>query len=195
MSRPVRILFATYPEAGQLNVHLAVIHSLTQYHKTDVEIHLLTHASGQKRCPDGVIYHEIHGQSMGDILRSKVNLSGECIFCHHEATIANESAGADKTGQTITFRHAPTFFGVLKVIAAVPELCSPNSPSAYISTARAIEAVLELVRPDLIIADPLLAEAADAARRLSMPYIVLSPNAWKDNTVGQQELGAFSWPV
>lgn len=105
------------------------------------------------------------------------------------------STGVVQTGNELNYRHAPTFLGVLKAISVVPQICSPNSASAYVANARAIEAVLDSVKPDFIVADPLLAEVADAAFKLGLPSMILSPNAWKDNAMAEQKLGVFSWPA
>lgn len=94
-----------------------------------------------------------------------------------------------------TLLHRPTFLGVFKAALFTPALLSPQTPSEYINTAKSIEEALQSTQPDLVVIDNIFPQARDAASRLGLAYIILSPNAWQDNAFQAQGSGVFSWPL
>ncbi|KAI9639333.1 uncharacterized protein MKK02DRAFT_39632 [Dioszegia hungarica] len=178
MSRPVRIAFATNSDAGQYNIHLAAIHSLLEHHHADVESHLLAQAPGRKRCPMDVEFHEMPGMS---------NVAAINAISPLQET--------EETCGQATASQPPGFFGALKVIPLIPAIISPWQPSEYISITHAIEDVLIKIKPDLVVIDDVLFQAADAADKLEVPYIILSPSAWKDMASHEQGLKTFMLPL
>lgn len=91
--------------------------------------------------------------------------------------------------------HRPSFLGVFKRITKTPYVLSPYPAIEYVNMAQTIEGILKDIKPDLVVVDNLLPQASDAAERLGMAMIILSPNAWMDNVNRSQGLGVFKWPV
>lgn len=94
-----------------------------------------------------------------------------------------------------TLLHRPSFLGVFGLISKLPYVFNPYYAGEYISLARDAEEVLERVQPDLVVIDPILPQMSDAAKRLKVDHVILSPGAWTDNVNTMQGLGVFRWPA
>ena len=71
----------------------------------------------------------------------------------------------------------------------------PVSPEEYIAIARAYEQIILQVDAELVMIDTFSEAALDAANRLKVDYIKLSPNTLKEVASAAQGIRIFKRPV
>lgn len=94
-----------------------------------------------------------------------------------------------------TVTSKPGFIGAVKGIMKMAGLLHPEPPSNYIATATSVEALINQLKPTIVIVDNFLDAARDAIVRLKQPYVLLTPNTLKEVAAGDQGLGLFWWPA
>ncbi|TRM63410.1 glycosyltransferase family 1 protein [Schizophyllum amplum] len=157
MASPRRILFLTYPEQGQSNIHLAIAFELHSRAIPGVEIHLASFPELRKRF-----------ERMRDVVHEDVDKQPTFHAVHG----LTHFAGIVREGKTMAYmRHAPT----LRLWRKFAELFVPWTPKEYMSIVDETAAVIERVDPHLIIIDTLFAQAIDACNLLRRPHHILSP--------------------
>ncbi|KAF3006326.1 hypothetical protein E8E14_002405 [Neopestalotiopsis sp. 37M] len=179
MSAPRRVLFLTNSEYGQANAVLAVVYALL-HASTDVEVHVasfkalgdairllstyaLETAPGPKR-KNGIIFHEINGQPY-----ARTPLTRE------------------------TFDLKPSLYNTSRVLLAVPEVISPWKPAEFTVVCEEVERIVDEVRPDLTLVEPLFSPGLTICLHRGVKWMVLAPNTIKDFAVPVQPALAALW--
>lgn len=180
MSEPKRILFLTNSEYGQANVVLAVAHALI-HADSDVEIHIasfkilgdavrllsdyaLKTAPEPQRSKKGIVFHEVHGQPY-----ARTPLTRE------------------------TFDLTPSLYNTARVILAFPEVMSPWEPAEFVGLCEEVERIIDEVRPDLTVVEPMFNPGLTICHHRRMKWMVLAPNTIKDFAVPMQPGLAVLW--
>ncbi|KAK6211999.1 hypothetical protein LQW54_005527 [Pestalotiopsis sp. IQ-011] len=180
MSNPKRILFLTNSEYGQANVVLAVAHGLI-HADADVEIHIasfkvlgdavrllsdyaLKTAPEPQRSKKAIVFHEVHGRP------------------YARTPITRE-----------TFDLTPSLYNTARVIWAFPEVMSPWEPAEFVGLCEEVERIIDEVRPDLTVVEPMFNPGLTICHHRRMEWMVLTPNTIKDFGVRMQPGLAVLW--
>jgi hypothetical protein len=179
-----RVLFFTNSDYGQANVVLATAHALAHI-ISDVEIHIASFQGLQEAvratsdfvlssAPKSVnakpfIFHEVKGISWGP------------------ATFRPE------TGVTAGNDLTPGLVNSAKVVSLIPAVMLPWRPEEFIAIYREAERVLEEVKPDITVIDPIFTPGLTLCHHLNVNWMVLAPNTIKDFALPSQPGLAMLW--
>ncbi|KAL6706947.1 hypothetical protein ACN47E_004897 [Coniothyrium glycines] len=156
---PATILFFTNSELGQASVILAVAAEVTRV--AGSHVHLGSFAPLAHIVPEGVQFHCLPGPSMKQVLAI--------------------------SGIDFLPRHRPGLFGASKGFAeAYSRVLAPWDASDYFSIYDACRQLIQDLKPDLVVLDPILGAAYDATTSLKCRTIILSPNTFKDHATASQ---------
>ncbi|KAJ5692625.1 hypothetical protein N7462_002048 [Penicillium macrosclerotiorum] len=174
MSPPTRnILFLTNSELGQCNVAFAVAEEFL--HRGEFRVHIGSYSSlaglvqelnNRDNYARPAEFHKIPGPSMTDLaVRSKVGL----LF--HKAGIKGAVEGLNKVATAMKNWR----------------------PSEYENAYRSCLEILENVRPDIVVVDPILHVGLDACRTAKSRVVVLWPVPLKDVVITIQPKAGILW--
>lgn len=183
MAARTKILFITYEEHGQANVHITIASTLSKQYPEQVEPHLCSFKRLAARCPQGVLFHQIEGDSQADRLKRN--------FAHLKPGL--------RIGKSLPWGHKPTFFSILRAASLWRQALIPWSEAEYLDIVRQTEHIIETVKPDLVVLDPLCCFGSDAVYRLGVRAVTLSPVAWNASARGtmdrENKEWVFKWPA
>ncbi|ORY31940.1 hypothetical protein BCR39DRAFT_557870 [Naematelia encephala] len=173
--RPI-VLFATSPEHGDSNVHMAVISSLLEKHGDEIEIHLTSQSTLRDRSPPTVTFHPLPWKSIVDNWPDKFDPSRPHL-------------------NSMEFVFSPAgFLGSMWGCTKLQRFIHAESPEEYIETAQSAVHLFNTLKPDLVVVGFLAEAVVDAAIKTGQNYIRLSPNTLREVAAGAQGLRAFLWP-
>jgi hypothetical protein len=167
------ILFLTNSELGQCNVAFAVAEEFLRRGEFAVHLGSYSPLAGlveelNKRvdCGRSVEFHDIPGPSMTDLaVRSKVGL----LF------------------------HRPGVKGATQGFAKVATAMRNWRPSEYHKAHKSCVAMIEKLRPDIVVIDPILHVGLDACRTAKARVAILWPVPLKDVVIAIQPKAGIFW--
>ena len=89
--------------------------------------------------------------------------------------------------------HGRGFINAFRVFNDLRLVLSPRSTEEYLEIYDRCVEIIEEVRPDLVVLEPLFAFGFDACKRLDQKYVVVAPNALKDVALFEQPRLAMLW--
>lgn len=102
-------------------------------------------------------------------------------------------------GKSLPWGHKPTFFSILRAASLWRQALIPWSEAEYLDIVRQTEHIIETVKPDLVVLDPLCCFGSDAVYRLGVRAVTLSPVAWNASARGtmdrENKEWVFKWPA
>lgn len=180
MSKRKQILFLTNSEYGQANVVLAVAHSLVHI-ATDATVHIASFAP---------LANGVRATSKHAVETAPVPAKASPIVFHQingppyiRTPVVNEM-----------FDLKPGLINTSRVLLrGVPEAMMPWEPEGFGVVCTEVERILDEVRPDLTIIEPLFGPGLTICNRRGGNWIVLAPNTIKDFAVPVQPGLAALW--
>ncbi|KAH8816711.1 hypothetical protein F5884DRAFT_853146 [Xylogone sp. PMI_703] len=179
-----KILFFTNSDYGQANVVLAAIYALIHI-ASDVEIHIAsfpglesavreTSNFALSNAPEGsdakpFIFHSLEGISWGS------------------------ASFRPEVGVSAAYDLTPGLRNSAKCVSVIPAIMLPWRPEEFTAIYREAERVLEEVKPDLTVVEPLFTPGLTMCHHLKIDWMVLAPNTIKDFAVPLQPGLAMLW--
>lgn len=142
--------------------------ALIKLYPDQLDMHLAGAPNLAKRTPPGVTFHPLNMKS------------GREYFDEYKIPKPDHRAGVYHT--------------CMSLVNVIPSLHA-ETPEMYIRAARSCEDSLIKLQPDLVTIDWIFNAARDAADRLEVPYIMLTPNTLKEVATPEQGMGVFLWPM
>jgi UDP:flavonoid glycosyltransferase YjiC (YdhE family) len=160
------VLFFTNAELGQSNVMLAVGSELAA--DEDFDVHIASFASMRDLVPPEINFHALRGTCMKDVFTSK--------------------------GLEYFPRHPPGVQGAMQSYREILQaLMAPWENEDYLDLYDNCVSLIQELRPDAVVVDPLLGPAIDACSTHHKKYIVLSPGTFKDHVINLQPRAEVLW--
>ena len=179
------LLFFTNPEWGQANVILATIHEFLVIDEYD--IHLASYSSLQPRLIDLLSTHtaayprglKIAYSENGARYHSAIDDQRPSITFH---TIPGISVAemCYRDGIEESLPHKPGLEGAVSSYGRLQDFFFRMTGAEYMEQERYARDVITKIQPAVIIAEQGLSQALDACQELKRPYVILSPNSFKD---------------
>ncbi|KAJ0115235.1 Uncharacterized protein J7T55_001645 [Diaporthe amygdali] len=183
------VLFITNPELGQLQVALAVAHSIVQQ-DASVEIHLATYkdaiapgviaaasayatASHSSPTPRPFVLHEISGVPWADAVRSR-STSGKTLILP-------------------SLRRRPTLWSWRQHLREVGYFFQPWDGPQLVEVYRSVLDIVKSVNPGVTLVDSMNLPGNVACRHLGVKWCILTPSSLKDWAGGEQPAGRIFW--
>lgn len=185
-----RILFITNPELGQLQVTLAVAHSIIEQDPA-AEIHLATYQdarasitiananayagtnrTARKKRPFFVL-HEIAGVPWADAVRSH-SPSGNTLVLP-------------------SLLHKPTIWTWSQHLREVGYFFQPWTGPQLVEVYRSVVHIVKTVNPDVAVVDSMNLPGNIACRHLGVKWCILTPSSLKDWAGAAQPGGRMFW--
>ncbi|KAI1809728.1 glycosyltransferase family 1 protein [Poronia punctata] len=168
---PPTILFFTNAELGQSSVMLAVASELATASGDDDEdydVHIASFSGLANSVPPEISFHALPGICMKDAFTAK--------------------------GFDFFPRHAPGVQGAMQSYRTILQaLMAPWEDETYLGLYDRCVELIEELRPDAVIVDPLLGPALDACSTHHKRYVVLSPGTFKDHVINLQPRLEVLW--
>jgi hypothetical protein len=179
-----KVLMLTNKDHGQSNCFLATAHALATTDPS-VEVHFATFKGFDKFIAEAnehivktnpsarpIVYQEVQGMSMAEGLN------------HHFERL---DIPRKKEYLPLSYLASPlTTTNTLAAIRDTVYVLIPYSGPQIVEIYNSIVAILEDVKPDLIVLDCLFTPGLTALTKLGLPYICLSPNTCKDFSMSAQ---------
>ncbi|KAJ3543981.1 hypothetical protein NM208_g3289 [Fusarium decemcellulare] len=180
---PKKILFFTNSDYGQANVILATVYELMRS-TSNIEIHI---ASFQR------LRHAIE-DTIGLAMDNAVgHAPARLIFHGLEGRSQFEAAIGPDVDLFEAYDRPVTFFNAAHTILKIDGIMQPWSPEEFADLYQQTISVLDDVKPDLTVVEPLFTPALTACNHLGINWIVLSPNTIKDFAIPLQPRLAPLW--
>lgn len=179
------LLFFTNPEWGQANVILATIHEFLV--TDDYDVHLASYSSLQPRLDELLSTHaaayprplNIASKEDKGGIQSRDNSQRPSITFHTIPGISSAEA-CYRDGIQGLLPHEPGLKGAVSSYRRLQEFFFRLTGEEYMEQERYARYIIRNVQPAAIIAEQGLAQALDACNELKRPFIILSPNSFKD---------------
>ena len=174
-----RILFFTYSEHGQAQIHLSIAYELLS--RSDVEIHI---ASFEELAPRTVEISDLFNQQN----KQNVDIKFHLIDYPSMKKLTTSSPST----------HPGGFFGAIEAYRNMPSLLFCWSPEQYVGIYQRCSEIVDQVQPDIVAVDSLFNQAFDMcrqklARGIGPPkYVVLNPMDFT-NTIAVALPGLVAW--
>lgn len=180
---PKTILFFTNSDYGQANVVLAAAYELAIL-ANDVEIHIASFEGLEQAAlktnqlvvdnspgkqSSRLIFHRLHGRSQFEA----------CI-------------GPD-VDLFKAYDRPPTFFNAARTILCIEGIMQPWRSEEFVDLYQQSLYILNNVKPDLTVVEPLFTPGLTLCNHLGINWIVLAPNTIKDFAVPLQPRLAALW--
>ncbi|KAH8898630.1 UDP-Glycosyltransferase/glycogen phosphorylase [Thozetella sp. PMI_491] len=178
------VLFFTNSDYGQANVVLATAHSLAVA-APDVQIHI---ASFQP-LRDAV-------QAASDFATASMSRSSAVksfIFHQIEGTSWGPASFRPEIGIAPANDLTPGLLNSAKCVSLIPSVMLPWRPAEFTAIYHESERVLEEVKPDLIVLEPLFTPGLTLCHHMKLKWMVLAPNTLKDFALPLQPGLAMLW--
>jgi hypothetical protein len=160
------ILFLTNSELGQASVMLAVTGQLAS--DSHLSVHLGSFSPLKSLVPENVNFHCIPGPSMKQALA--------------------------KRGMDFLPKHKPGWRGALDAYSnSLPAALAPWDSEGYFPIYDHCCELIKELDPVVVVLDPLLGAAFDAAQTLERRSIMMSPNTFKDHALTEQPALSALW--
>ena len=178
MARPPRILFLINEELGQANVCLSLLHSLLI--RDSPEVHLPSWPNLRSRV------QEISSNA------SLITGLNHTVTFHPLPCLGMVKSVYRHVTDSIP-GHGRGFMNAFRVFSDLRLVLSPRSTEEYLEIYDRCVEIIEEVRPDLVVLEPIFAFGFDACKRLDQKYVVVAPNALKDVALFEQPRLAMFW--
>lgn len=201
---PKRVLFLTNSEHGQANVMLAAAHALLVNNPPgSVEVHFGSFnpiAKAVAEASDFALREAARASS------KQVSLNGDTVHCAGKQLpppiVFHEVQGIPfincllrpefPTYDWLTLR--PGFWNTPRLLKIFVEgMFHPWAGSEYVEIFESVKAIIDEVRPDLVVLDNAFSPGVTAVHHLGIRFILLTPNTIKDFAAGIQPWGAAFW--
>lgn len=180
------LLFFTNPEWGQANVILATIHEFLVI--DDYDIHLASNSSLQPRLGELLSIHVgsyprplniARGKSQDTCSQVDDDAQRPSITFHTIPGISTAEA-CYRDGIQSLLPHAPGLQGAVSSYSRLQEFFFRLTGAEYVEQERCARDIIDSVRPAVVIAEQGFYQAIDACNELKQPFVILSPNSFKD---------------
>ncbi|ROV96997.1 hypothetical protein VSDG_04051 [Cytospora chrysosperma] len=179
------LLFFTNPEWGQANVILATIHEFLVV--DDYDIHLASYASLQPRLHGLFSIHAeayprplvIAFSRVQDGFKSGDDAERPSITFHTIPGLSTAEA-CYRDGIQGLLPHKPGLKGAVSSYRRLQDFFFHMTGEEYMEQERYAKDIITQVQPAVIIAEQGLSQALDACYELKRPFVILSPNSFKD---------------
>ena len=178
MAQPQKILFLINEELGQANVCLSLLHSLLI--RSSPEIHLASWPNLQSRI------QEISSDA-------SLTTGHDLTVTFHPLPCLGMVKSVYRHVTDSIPGHGRGFINAFRVYSDLRVVLSPRSTKEYLEIYDRCVGIIEEVRPDLVVLEPLFAFGFDACKRLDQKYVVVAPNALKDVALFEQPRLAMLW--
>ncbi|EPS27025.1 putative UDP-galactose:ceramide 1-beta-galactosyltransferase [Penicillium oxalicum 114-2] len=166
-----RILFLTNSELGQCNVALAVAEEFLRRGGFAVHIGsfkqlapLVEDMNQRLHCGQAAIFHQVPGPSMKDL--------ADRVPCDH-------------------ISHRPGVRGSVQGYRKVFGILQNWRPAEYLEAYRACGLMIEDLRPNIVVIDPIFQPGLDVCRNTTVRVAIIWPVPLKDVVIGIQPKGAI----
>ncbi|KKP02842.1 hypothetical protein THAR02_05072 [Trichoderma harzianum] len=180
---PKKILFFANSDYGQANVVLAVAYELAILDK-DVEIHIAS-------------FESLEQAALGTNQLAVDNSSGEpssrLIFHRLCGRSQFEACIGPDVDLFKAYDRTPTFFNAARTILCIEGIMQPWSSEEFVDLYQQSLYILNNVKPDLAVVEPLFTPGLTLCNHLGINWIVLAPNTIKDFAVPLQPRLAALW--
>jgi hypothetical protein len=173
------LAFITPLAYGHANVHYAVLRNLLTEarHDTHLRLHVIGDEPQRKRL-----------QTLPSSEYATLEFHPMAEQDYHHA-FASAGGGALVRGPPLSLSHK----GGLRMLDPMAALMFPE-PAEYLDRLSKVVAVLERVKPDLLVIDIIFnALGADAVQRTGLPFVVLAPGFSLDSSGPNQPGGRGLW--
>lgn len=184
MAKSKKILMFTNSDYGQANVALATAHAL-MHAAAHVEVHLAS-------------FHGLEGavKETSDFARKTApgNSAAQPLIFHPLDGISwGPASFRPEVGMAEAYDLTPGLVNSAKNVLVIPAIMLPWRPSEFVAIYREAERVLNQVKPDLTVVDPLFTPGLTLCHHLGINWVVLAPNTVKDFAVPAQPRLAMLW--
>jgi hypothetical protein len=193
-----KILFIVNSDYGQANVFLATASAIMQT-APDVELHIASFDPLE----DAVKETSTHTQETKQNGKKHIQLQqkgeeGQEITFHPIKGISQfEACFRPEVGVQEAYNLTPGLVNSARNILIIPGIMMPWRPNEFMEIYRDCELILDKVRPDITVVDPLfspgLTLCQDRQRQNGLNWIVLAPNTIKDFAIPLQPRLAMLW--
>lgn len=179
------LLFFTSPEWGQANVILATIHEFLVI--DDYDVHLASYSSLQTRLDELLSAHAgayprplriAYGEPQ-DGFHVDDDFQRPSITFHTIPGLSTSEA-CYRDGIQSLLPHTPGLKGAVSSYSRLQEFFFHMTGAEYMEQERCARDIINKVQPAVIIAEQGLSQAIDACHELRLPFVILSPNSFKD---------------
>lgn len=179
-----KILFFTNSDYGQANVVLASAYALMHI-ATDVEIHVAS-------------FHRLEGavreMSKQVVTDAPPGTNPQRLIFHGIDGMSQfEAAARPEVGVLEAYDLAPGLINSARNILIIPGIMLPWQPHEFGAIYLEAERILNQVKPNTTVVDPLFTPGLTLCHHLDINWIVLAPNTIKDFAVPLQPGLAMLW--
>ena len=143
-----RVLFFTYSEHGQAQIHLSTAYELLS--QPDVEVHI---ASFEELAPRTVQISQLFNQQHESSPKKEIK--------YHLI----DYPSMKKLTTSMQSLHHHGFFGALRSFRNMTRVLLCWKPAQYIGIVQRCSEIVDVVQPDVVVADSLFAQATDMCRQ------------------------------
>ncbi|KAL6824720.1 UDP-Glycosyltransferase/glycogen phosphorylase [Trichoderma sp. SZMC 28015] len=180
---PKKILFFTNSDYGQANVVLAAAYELAILAE-DVEIHIASFEGLEQAAL---------GTNQLAVDNSTSKLSSRLIFHKVHGRSQFEACIGPDVDLFKAYDRTPTFFNAARTILCIEGIMQPWSSEEFVDLYQQSLHILNNVKPDLTVVEPLFTPGLTLCNHLGINWIVLAPNTIKDFAVPLQPRLAALW--